>query len=126
MATYIKAVGCECEDCTPDDPCASGCDCSIFEVDFLDGAVEKNDDYDVTGEFVFAQNLTVDVEFGATGSGMRFQVLANGVSIYDSGCQTGWVDVAIVSVPAGTVTLTVQFTNCGGATNSEGSFLLQC
>jgi hypothetical protein len=126
MALYIKSVGCECDDCTPDDPCADGCDCAIFETDFLDGATEKNDDYDVTGQFVFSQNLTIDVDFVSDNSGMRFQVLADAVSIYDSGCQTTWVDIDVVSVPAGTTTLTVLFTNCGSALNSEGGFLLQC
>jgi hypothetical protein len=126
MAIYIKAVGCECDDCTPNDPCALGCECGVSILDTLDDAVTKDDDYDVTADFVFSANITIDVDFSADGSGMRFQVLADAVSIYDSGCQTSWADVDSVSVPAGTVTLTVEFTNCGGAVNSEGVFSITC
>lgn len=126
MAIYIKAVGCLCADCTPNDPCEAGCDCGVSILDTLDDAIEKDDDYDVTADFTFSANITIDVDFSADGNGMRFQVLADSVSIYDSGCQTSWLDVDVVSVPAGTVTLTVLFTNCGTAVNSEGVFTITC
>jgi hypothetical protein len=103
---FLRTVGCECSECGPD-PCTAGCECDLFQSIEFDG----DDTLDVTGQFVFAQNLSVtqdswtceDGGVFVTGSS-QIQVYANGSLLYDSGCVSGAISTT-VSIPAGTTIL---------------------
>lgn len=107
MATYIKAVGCDCPECGPD-PCDPGCVCDLF----IGLEFSEDNTYDVTGQFVLEHDLSVTQAswtcafFGGgffTGSS-RIYVYANASLLYDSGCVSGAIS-ATVTIPAGTTSL---------------------
>jgi hypothetical protein len=120
MATYIKGSAC--------DDCAAGCDCTFSEVETDDNGNSYN--YDVTGQFVFAQ--TLDLHFDHTpfigcGVGYRIRLYANSVLIYDSGTVCNGTDIdTTVAVPAGTVDIDVVVDVSPAGAETDWLFDISC
>jgi hypothetical protein len=83
-----------------------------------------DDTYDVTGDFLCATSLDFAWSVGADGG--SFQIIANGSTIYSSGCITGDSSTVVV-VPAGTTSLRFIFgCGCINAVNTFVEATLEC
>jgi hypothetical protein len=135
VALYLLGLGSGCPDCADDDPCTSGGgvveSCTMPPKYGGPVAGSHSASFDVTGHFVAAQNITIYNSFSDAGALTTptgiFEVFANGSSIYSSGLQTSWSDTDVVSVPAGTTTLSVTMTVFGvGGHNMILFYYLTC
>jgi hypothetical protein len=130
---WIKQVGCDCEECGPDQ-CTDACVCDFTAY------IEVNQDltFDVTDLFIVAHDMSIFIEpvechYWGGGDGpaySRLQVWANGSLIYDSGCVSGGISTT-VTIPAGTTSLNLINTyDCNSLCESGGpgnpTFYFEC
>ncbi len=120
---FLKTVGCGCPGCGPD-PCTSPSCCTIGETDAGTGVFEHT--FDVTGQFPVAADVSLQASFAANGTGAQLELIANGVSVFSTGCVTNYDSTHTETIPAGTTELKVKLTFCSGATSVEWDYLLEC
>lgn len=112
MGIYIKSVNCDCDDCTPDDPCAGGCVCGC-DFDFSDSEAggwtgTKISNPDVTGQFTGSGNCSVGLNVSEDGSIHEISIYADGVLVFHAGPTSSPVATEF-DIPAGTTSLEIVF-----------------
>lgn len=123
---WLKTVGCDCPECG-DDPCDPGCPCTFFATD--QDVDSRTDIYDVTGQFIISHDLSIQVAVDASVfASASFEVFADGVSVYSSGCLVSTGDSTVVSIPAGTTEISITIvTVCGGGDPTPAwDYVLEC
>jgi hypothetical protein len=129
MATWIfsPSPGGECCECRAS--VCDECDCT-WGGEFDAGGEEHlpyNASWNVSAYFVSAHDISIEL-FAPSGSETQFVIKADGVTIYNSGCigsSSGPTVTTTATVPAGTVSLSIDITQCEGTLN-EWDFVLGC
>jgi hypothetical protein len=117
---WLKTVGCDCPDCGPD-PCTPGCLCTFAET--AGGTASDDITWDVTGQFIIEHDINYLFAGEVDPGNYRLQILADGVTLFDSGCVTD-PGGGILTIPAGTTSLRIIITvGCGGTPEAPDWFV---
>lgn len=104
---WIKQVGCDCEECGPD-PCTPGaCLCNLA-LNTEGGEAGYSQEFDTGTGFVSARDLYI--VFESFGIKDQLLIIADGITVYDSGCvgTFGTPLTPTVTIPGGTASVVVQ------------------